>query len=182
MNESKISVRYAKALFQAADEAKVLIPVMKDMELIMNYYFLPDFRAVIESPVVKTSDKKKVCEKLFSGNISPLSMTFIELLLSNKRESHLPHIARNFKSLFRKNQGILSAEIIVSEPIDKEQSEKFRSLLKKTFNSEIELEETLKPSILGGFILRVEDEQFDGSVSSGLAKIKKQLLESTLVK
>jgi len=55
-------------------------------------------------------------------------------------------------------------------------------LLKKTFNSEIELQETIKPSILGGFILRVEDEQYDGSVSSGLSKIKKQLLESTLVK
>jgi F-type H+-transporting ATPase subunit delta len=180
MNDSKISVRYAKALFQAAEEAKVLPQVMQDMDLIMKIYTLDDFRAVLESPIVKTSDKKKVTEKLFTGKISVLSTSFIDLLLTNKRESHLPNIARNFKSLYKKNQGILAAEIVVSEPIDKVQSEKFRILLKKTFNSEIELEQSVKPSIMGGFILRVEDEQFDASVTSGLAKIKKQLLESTL--
>jgi F-type H+-transporting ATPase subunit delta len=180
MNDSKISVRYAKALFQAAEEAKVLPQVMQDMDLIMKIYTLDDFRSVLESPIVKTSDKKKVTEKLFTGKISALTTSFIDLLLSNKRESHLPSIARNFKFLYKNNQGILTAEIVVSEPIDKGQAEKFRILLKKTFNSEIELEQSVKPSILGGFILRVEDEQFDASVTSGLAKIKKQLLESTL--
>jgi F-type H+-transporting ATPase subunit delta len=180
MNQSKISVRYAKALFKAAGEAKVLLQVMKDIELIMNVFSNLDFRVVLESPVVKTSDKKKVVEKLFSGKISDLSMTFFNLLLTNKRESHLQDIARNFKTYFKENQGILSAEIVVSEAIEKSQTENFRELLKKAFNSEIELETTLKPGILGGFILRVEDEQFDASVSSSLSKIKRQLLESHL--
>jgi len=182
MNDSKISVRYAKALFQAANEAKVLPQVMQDMDLIMKVYTLADFRAVLDSPIVKTSDKKQVTQKLFSGKLSELSMSFINLMLSNKRESYLPHIARNFKTLFKKNQGILSAEIVVSKPIDKAQAEKFRLLLKDVFESDIELEESIKPEILGGFILRVEDEQFDASVASGLAKIKKQLLESTFQK
>ncbi len=157
MNDSKISVRYAKALFQAAEEAKVLPQVMQDIDLIMKVYNLADFRAVIDSPVVKTSDKKKVSDSLFSGKVSDLTMSFIELILANKRESYLSHIARNFKTLYKKSQGILSAEIVVSESIDKSQ-------------------------ILGGFILRVEDEQFDASVSSELAKIKRQLLESSSVK
>jgi F-type H+-transporting ATPase subunit delta len=181
MNDSKISVRYAKALFQAADEAKVLPQVMQDMELIMKVYAQEDFRSVLDSPIVKTSDKKKVTEKIFTGKVSDLSMSFIDLILTNKRESHLSHIARNFKAFYKSNQGILSAEIVVSEPVDKAQTEKFRILLKKAFNSEIELEESIKPQILGGFILRVEHEQFDASVASGLAKIKKQLLESTFV-
>ncbi len=182
MNDSKISVRYAKALFQAAQEAKVLPEVMQDIKLIMKVYALADFRAVLDSPIVKTSDKKQVTKKLFDGKLSALSMNFIDLMLTNKRESHLPHIARNFKSLFKKDQGILSAEIVLSEPADKAQIEKFRVLLKEVYRSEIELEDSIKPEILGGFILRVEDEQFDASVSSGLAKIKKQLLESTFVK
>jgi len=182
MNDSKISVRYAKALFQAADEAKVLPQVMQDMDLIMKVYALADFRAALDSPIVKTSDKKQVALKLFTGKLSDLSMNFIDLMLTNKRESYLPHIARNFKSLYKKNQGILSAEIVVSKSIDKLQTANFRTLLKEVFKSDIELEEIIKPEILGGFILRVEDEQFDASVASGLAKIKKQLLESTFVK
>jgi F-type H+-transporting ATPase subunit delta len=182
MNDSKISVRYAKALFKASEEAQVLPQIMQDIRLIMNIYALEDFREVLESPVVKTSDKKKVVGKLFSGKISDLSMIFFNLLLTNKRESHLSRIARNFKSLYKKSQGILSAEIVVSEPIDKAQTEIFRTLLKKVFNSEIELASNVKPAKLGGFILRVEDEQFDASVLSSLEKIKRQLLESTIVK
>jgi F-type H+-transporting ATPase subunit delta len=178
MNDSKISVRYAKALFQAADEAKLLSQVMQDMQIIMVTYNLADFRAVLDSPVVKTSDKKKVADQLFSSRLSSLSMGFINLMLSNKRESYLPHIARNFASLYKENQGIRSAEIIVSGPIDKAQTEQFRLLLKEVYHAEIELKETVKPDILGGFILRIDDEQFDASVASSLAKIKKQLLES----
>jgi F-type H+-transporting ATPase subunit delta len=178
MNDSKISVRYAKALFKAASEAKMLVPVMEDMKLIMEVYNIDTFRAVLESPIVKTSDKRIVVEKLFSSKVSNLSMTFLNLMLTNKRESHLPDIARNFKTQFKQSQGILSAEIVVSEPIDKGQTENFRILLKKIFNSEIELEASIKPSILGGFIIRVEDEQLDASVASSLTKIKRQLLES----
>jgi F-type H+-transporting ATPase subunit delta len=159
MNDSKISVRYAKALFQAADEAKNLLQVMQDISLIMNIYALDDFREVLNSPVVKTSDKKKVIEKIFNGKISPLSMNFLNLLLTHKRDIHLPHIARNFKSLFKQNQGILSAEIVISEPIDKAQTEAFRKLLKEIYKSEIELTPIVKPAILGGFILRVEVPQ-----------------------
>ncbi len=182
MNDSKISVRYAKALFQAAEEAKVLPQIMQDMELIMKVYALADFRAILDSPVVKTSDKKKVTLKLFGEHVSELSMNFINLMLTNKREAYLPHIARNFRTMFKTHQGILSAEIVVSQHPEKVQMEKFRSLLKKTFNAEIELTETVRPDILGGFILRVGDEQYDASVSSGLTKIKKQLLESSFVK
>jgi F-type H+-transporting ATPase subunit delta len=182
MNESKISVRYAKALFIAASEAKVLTEVMQDMNLFMTVYSYNDFRAVLDSPIVKTSEKKKVVELLFSKKINDLSMKFIDLMLSNKRESYLPHIARNFKQMFKRSEGIMSAEIVVTKKIDNQQKEKFKELLKKTFKSEILLEETIKPEILGGFILRVEDEQYDASIASELKKIKKQLLESSSVK
>ena len=182
MNDSKISVRYAKALFQAAEEANVLDKVMQDVEMIMKVYAFPDFREVLDSPVVKTSDKKKVTQQLFSGKISSLSMSFFDLILSNKRESHLANIARNFKTLYKQNQGIISAEVVTAEVIEKYHIEQFRNLLKKIYKSEIELQEKIKPGILGGFILRVEDNQFDASVASGLNRIKKQLLESTIEK
>ena len=75
--------------------------------------------------------------------------------------------------------GIRNAELTVSREVDKDFIIKFKEILKKIYNSEIELEEKVKPEIIGGFILEVEDEQYDASVSSGLAKIRKKLLETT---
>ena len=43
------------------------------------------------------------------------------------------------------------------------------------------MEEKIKPEIIGGFILKVEDEQYDASISSALIKIRKKLLENTSV-
>jgi F-type H+-transporting ATPase subunit delta len=179
MNQSKISVRYAKALFMAALEAKNLKKVMEDVDFFMKVHKEGRFREMLESPVVKPSDKKKVVNELFSKRISRLSLDFFNLLLANKREVYIPDIARNFKALYKRNMGIRNAELTVSKKVDKEFIVKFKEILKKTYNSEIELEEKVKPEIIGGFILKVEDEQYDASVSSGLAKIRKKLLETT---
>ena len=179
MNQSKISVRYAKAIFMAALEAKNLKKVMEDIDFFMKVHKEGRFREMLESPVVKPSDKRKVVNELFSERISGLSLDFFNLLLANKREVYIPDIARNFKALYKRSVGIRSAEFIVPEKVDQEFITRFKEILKKTYNSEIELEEKVKPEIIGGFILKVEDEQFDASVSSGLAKIRKKLLETT---
>jgi F-type H+-transporting ATPase subunit delta len=179
MNQSKISVRYAKALFMTAHDAKILNEVMEDINFFMQVHKFGRLREMLESPVVKSSDKKRVVNELFSKKISKLSMDFFNLLITNKRESYLPLIALNFKGLYKRNIGIRSAELTVSEKIDEEFIIKFKEILKKTFKSEIELEEKVNPQIIGGFILKVDDEQFDASVSSELAKIRKKLLETT---
>ena len=182
MNLSKISVRYAKALFLAALEAKNLKKVMYDLDFIMKLHQDDRFREVLESPVVKPSDKKKIINELFSGKISKLTLDYLILLLSNKREIYIPDISRHFKTLYKQNMGVRSAELIVPEKVDNQFIIKFKEVLKKTYNSEIELEEKIKPEILGGFILKVEDEQYDASIASGLAKIRKKLLETTTEK
>ncbi len=179
MNESKISVRYAKALFMAALENKSIKIVMSDIDLFMKVYKYNMFREMLESPVVKPSNKKNVITKLFSTKISKLSLDFLILIIANKREKYIPDIARNFRSLYKNNMGIKAAELTVSRKVDEKFMSKFKEILKNTYHSEIELEEKIKPEIIGGFILRVEDEQFDASISSSLVKIRKKLLETT---
>ena len=82
MNESKISVRYAKALFLAADEAGTLKDVMDDMSFIMKTYKEGRFREMLESPVVRPSDKKLVVIEIFSNRITALTSDFLDLLIS----------------------------------------------------------------------------------------------------
>jgi F-type H+-transporting ATPase subunit delta len=179
MNHSKITVRYAKALFITAKEAKSLDEVKADVDTILKVYSFSLFKEMLESPVVKTSEKRKGVNEIFTGKVSSLTLNFFNLLLVNKRERYLPDILRNFKSLYKLNKGIKSAELTISAKIDDKFKSTFKELLKKTFNSEIELEEKIKPEIIGGFILKVEDEQYDASISSALAKIRKKLLETT---
>jgi F-type H+-transporting ATPase subunit delta len=179
MNDSKISVRYAKALFQAAMEQNSIDKVMADALTFENAQEMPRFREVLESPVVKTSSKKQIIRKGFETKIDLLFLNFILLVLSNKREAFLPAILRHLKALYKEQQGIKTAELTVSSEIDAMVRKKFSELLSKNFNAKIELEERIDPGIIGGFILKVEDEQYDASVKSELARIRKNLLQTT---
>ena len=50
--------------------------------------------------------------------------------------------------------------------------------IQKKFRVQIELKEQVNPSIIGGFMLRIEDQQINASIRSQLNKIKRELINS----
>lgn len=182
MNESKISVRYAKALFQSAKEANKLEEVKSDISLLETAFATEGFVRILESPIIKTSEKVKLFKDVFSKSIGKLSLDFFLLVLRNRREIYLSAMMRNFIHFYKDDMGIKSAELTVSAKISSEQEKKMIELLKKVYKVKIELQTKISPEIIGGFILKVEDEQFDASVSTSLSRIEKELLETSIDK
>jgi F-type H+-transporting ATPase subunit delta len=180
MNESKISVRYSKALFGLAKEEKVLEEVMNDQKFLESIYTIPEFKLLIENPVIKASQKQKIIRNIFTGKLNKVTLTFLDLLFHNRREIFLPEITRNFFDEFRKEKGILPVELKTVVKVDDETKEKLINTLKTLINSDIELHEKIDPSLIGGFVLTINDKQYDSSVSAKLNKIKKELINSSL--
>ena len=175
MNESKISVRYAKALFQAAMEEGAEVLVMNELNEITNTLCNPDIKSVIQSPVIKPGQKMKLFTTLFNDRFSKLSMAFLELLLKNNRESFILRIARHYKKLFNEAKNIREADITMPIEINDEQKESISNILKDVFNSEIELHTHINPAIIGGFVLKIDHDQYDASIRYSLEKLKKSL-------
>jgi len=180
MNESQISVRYAKALFQSASEKKILDQVYKDMELVSDTCKLDDFQYMLAVPTLQVSQKVKVVGSIFSKVLSETSLSMINLVIKNKREVYLAGIARNFSDLYRKDQGIRSASLVTAIPVDDEAIKGIREMIKKAYNSEVELTASVDEDVIGGFVLTIEDMQYDASVASNLRKMKKQLLQTSI--
>jgi len=179
MDESKISVRYAKALLSLANEKKATEAVRIDIALIYQLFeTIPGFFQFLESPVIKTVEKKQLFEKVFAKILNPMSYSFILLLLTNHREVYLRDISRNFLESCRKESGFKAANLISAIEIDQATVEQFRKLIRKHFDSEVDLTCKVDPGIIGGFILQVEDQQIDASVAAKLKKLKRELLAS----
>ena len=175
MNDSKISVRYAKALFKSALEKGIADRVIQDLNYISEIVQTDDFKYLMKNPVIKTSEKIDAVSKLFKEKIHEFSLRFFILILRQKRESYLERIIRNIQSFYRSHKGILSVQLIVPVKVDKETKNRFFNILSDSFKTEIELTEKVKPGIVGGFILRIEDEQLDNSVTTALSKMKESL-------
>lgn len=176
MNDSKISVRYSKALFQTALENKIIDKVMADMALITEVYKAPEMKEFLLSPIIPPSKKISIFHKLFEGNVQKVTLSLLDLLVQNGRESFLPAIARAFIRETQIHRGVTEAVLTTAVPVDTKVRKQISDLVEDTFSTKVELKEVVDPEIIGGFILRVEDNYIDASIKNKLRKVRKELL------
>jgi F-type H+-transporting ATPase subunit delta len=180
MDQGRISVRYAKALFELATEKKLIKELKDDMALIGTLCKDESISYLIESPVIKTSEKIKTFSDIFSDKINPLTMNFVKMVTENKREKYLPGICRNFISRYHEHTGIKQAHFATAFAMDQTLIEKVRKTISTVYKAEVELTTSENNELIGGFVLRIGDQQLDTSVATKLRKIKQQFIETSI--
>jgi F-type H+-transporting ATPase subunit delta len=178
MNDSQISVRYARALFSLASEKQELDEVYRDMELLMETSKLEEFQFLLMVPSLKPGRKIEILDSVFKSSVREMTSSMIGLVVKNKRELYLPGIARNFKDMYRRAMGIRSASLVTAHPVDEKTMEGVRALIARAYDADVELATAVDQDVIGGFVLRIEDSQYDASVANSLKNIRKQLLQT----
>ncbi len=171
--DSKAARRYAKALLAYAIEQNELSAVAADMKYIEAVCKEnKELVGILKSPVIKTAKKVSVLKSVFSGEIGSISLKFIDLVAKKRREKILPEIAHAFTNTYRDHQGIVSAEIVTAVPLEGSTREKIITMVQK-LGDNVELEEKVNENIIGGFIIRVGDKQYDESIASRIGAMKR---------
>jgi len=181
MNDSKISVRYSRALFLLALEKKLLDEVNNDMILIAEVCKVMEAKEFLNSPVIVPSKKIAIFHEMFADNIEKITLSLIDLVVNNGRESSLPAIARVFINETMKYKGITESILTTSVAVDTKVKKQIVALISDVFKTKVELKEKIDSEIVGGFILQVDDNYIDASIRNKLRKIKKELLGSVLI-
>ena len=177
MNESKISVRYAKALLSLANEQNVSAEIRENVEILYELInTTPEFKDLLEISIIKPSYKLDILIKSFKDTFNPIMLSFLALVIKNKRELYLSSILRVFIDLFKKDNRIKSVVITTAKPASKKIRKIIKDYISKEFDFNIELSEKVDDRLIGGFLLRIEDQQINASVANHLNKIKKELL------
>lgn len=177
MNESKLSVRYAKALYQLALERKLIDKIREDMKLLTDTCdALPEFLDIVQSPVITDGRKKKLVSDVFKSVFNPLSIEFINLVLDNNRGNQLQHMARRFLAQYKEAHNIIELSLTAPVKLDEKVKEQMIELVRQHKDQKIEMIETVDKDMLGGFILKIDDRQMDASISTQLSRIKRELV------
>jgi len=179
MNDGKISVRYARALFLSALDRKILDRVYADMALIAEVCSVPEFRELLESPIILPSRKNEIIQGTLKGKIDEITASLIRLVVKNGRESYLPGIAREFVRSTKEYRGITETVLTTAVRVDEETKKQIEDLIAEAFKTKVELKEVVDRDIIGGFILKAEDNYIDASVRNKLRKIEKELKSRT---
>jgi len=171
--------RYAKALIELASQSNIEDVVQKDMANVFStIQTSKELHDVLNSPIIKISDKKAVVEKIFDGKVNPLTNKLFALLSENKRMDLLHSISGQYNVLYNDKKGIVKAIVTSAVALDDELKAKVLTKAKELVgNKSINLETKIDESLVGGFILRVGDVQVDTSIATQLKKLKRELVE-----
>ena len=169
MKGTRAALRYAKATLNLAKEKGFADQVNSDMILIDNTINEnPDLLNMLKSPIIKSAVKKSALTEIFGKKVNPITLGLINLLIENKRLQLLPIVAKEFIVIYDYLKGVETAQVTSAVPLTKELESKILKKIKEFSDKEITLQNIIDPSIIGGFVLRVGDKQYDASISNQL--------------
>ncbi|WP_139957470.1 ATP synthase F1 subunit delta [Flavicella sediminum] len=175
MKGTRAALRYGKAILSLAKESNKEEDVNKSMLLIAETIDeSKELAAVLNSPVIKAEDKIKALTAIFSDTIDQITLGVISLLGENKRLPLLSLVAKQFSILFDHDKLVDVAKVTTAVPLTKELKAKVLAKIEQLTGNKASVENEVNPDILGGFILRVGDIQYDASISNNLNELRRQ--------
>lgn len=175
MNNPRLNIRYAQSVFDLAlerDEVEVVRDNMKWIATVCNDN--PELVAMLKSPVINGDKKLSVFHKLFLPELDKLTMGFVEIVIRKKRESHLHQIALKFEDLYLEYKNIKKALVISAVPLTENLRKEIKQMLEEETKGKIVMEEKVKPEIIGGLIIQMDDLLFNDSIHHKLEKLRKE--------
>jgi len=175
MASTRAAIRYAKAILEIADSKKSAAEVSVDMALIATTIAGNlELHSFIQNPLIKTDTKKDVVLEVFAS-VNAVTKSLFHLLLENKRFEILEAIASEYNNLFDIMNGVEVAKVTTAIPMDAVLEAKVLAKIATFSNKKITIENTVDPSIIGGFILRIGDKQYNASIANRLQVLKREL-------
>jgi F-type H+-transporting ATPase subunit delta len=176
MLNPRVASRYAKSLLDLAVEKGQLEQVYNDMLYLQQLTKeSAEFTMVLRSPVIKGDAKIRAVNAVTAGKISEMTKAFTTLLIAKTREAVLPEMITAFIQQYKTKKNIYIIKLTTATPVSDAVKNAIISQVKNTSNMQnIELEEKVDPSIIGGFVLQAGDKLVDASISYDLKNIARQ--------
>lgn len=182
MAKTKVASRYAKSLLELTQETQTLEKSYEDLSLIFRVMEQnKSLELLIRNPIVKSDQKFEIIRQIFNGKISDITMLFLEILTRKRREAYLKDIIEQYIAQYKEIKGITTAVITTAVGIDDKIRKEVIELVKGDSDSKIELKEIVKPEIIGGFVLRYGNIQYDTTVAKYLRQLRRNFSKNLYI-
>jgi F-type H+-transporting ATPase subunit delta len=181
MSEIKVAARYAKSLIDLALEQKALEEIKVDMELFVNTLRInTELQAVVKNPIVPLNKKNAIISAVFGDKVHKVTSAFLKIVIDKGRAEIIYGTAKEFLNQYNQFKNIVTAKITSATPLTENAKTEIINKVKAITGGEVLLQTKVDDSLIGGFILTVGDKQFDTSLASGLAKLKKEFTQKVV--
>lgn len=178
---SEVAKVYAGALLEIGHEKNAISNVEEELsflaDLLKNDH---DLMRYFSAPGITKDAKKQFVDKVFGSELSELMVNFLKVLIDNGRQQDIPDINVAFSELLDIVNNRQKITLVSSVKLDLDIINRIKKGLEDRFNKNIIVEEVIKPTILGGIIVQVDDLIIDASLANDLLKLREKLLQSKI--
>ncbi len=175
MASTRAAIRYAKAILDLANSKGVAEVVNNDMKTIASTINGNlELSTFIQNPTTKVEVKEQVLLEIFTG-INGVTQGLFHLLFENKRFETLEAIAAEYWKQFDIMNGVEVATVTTAIAMDAALEAQVLAKIATLSDKKITIENIVDASIIGGFILRIGDKQYNASVANRLQVLKREL-------
>ena len=176
-----IGRRYASALYEAAVELECVDTVSKEIAAVSDLYTnSKEFRLVMEHPRLSKIEKKEILKKLFTSQLCETMLNFLYVLIDKNRGKYLIGIHEAFEERYLEEKGIVRVDAVTAIPLEEKEKKQLIDQLSQKMGKEIHLKNTVTKEVVGGVLLKMNDQVIDYSIKGALASLRQTLIEKRL--
>jgi len=180
VSTSPVARVYTEALFQIAKANSVVEETGRELEDIQTM-FEHDPRTMLffSSPILAPEAKLGTLRRSLQGNVSDLVIDFLSLLLEKERFEALPMIVQSYREMADEHAGRVRVRIATAVPLGEAMRTEINNAITRGLGREVLLEDETEPALVGGAVVTIGDKVYDGSLSTRLNQIRKQIMRSS---
>ena len=171
---SGLAERYAAALFELADERRILDDIAADLrQLRAMLEASSDFLRLIRSPILSRAEQANAIGAVAeSAGLARLVRDFLVVVARNRRLFAIPAIINAYLTKLATRRGEVNAQVTAAQPLSEAQLTVLNAQLRRTIGSRVSVDVRVDPGLIGGIIVKVGSQMVDGSVKSKLQRLQ----------
>lgn len=173
---SVVSERYALSLYEVAQSEGLVDQLFDELETVSRLFGeYPDYLKILTTPSIPFSEKKDVIGQVFAGRFHPYIVNFLMLLTERMRIGAIGEMAAAYKQLHDHAAGICEVTAVTAVPLSDALSEKLKEKMTSVTGKQIRLKNKVDPKLIGGVLVRIENNQIDDTIRHRLDELARQL-------
>lgn len=172
----RLSQRYALTLakyVEHQDSLNDVISIVHALNLVFDSSRI--IQTLMRNSTITSAQKRSSVQKALGQQIPAAFSDFLLLLEKKHRIQELPGICSAFIDVINARRNVQKARIYVASPLSAENQQTFQTLLENSYQKEFQIEVIIDPSVIGGFIIRIEDQVMDWSLKNKLHSLFEKL-------
>lgn len=177
MDKGLLPRRYAKALYKFAAEKDATTSIYALMQKLEKAFDTNhDLQNVIANPFVSVPQKTELLETA-AGSKDAIFADFLKLLSDNNRLDIIRQVALAYAALYRQENHIHLVSVTSAAPLSDSDRQRLTQMIENHIgNAKAEYTFDVNPDLIGGFIVKIDNESLDASVRNELEQLRRSLI------